>query len=298
MDWYKDCKLVQNGDQYIVEIYLNKDSTEFSKEFFSNIKENVLQLDDQIKKLVREKYSDVKVHSIKILVGSLIVASIPLVGAFKAQAADVTQTGTQATATQSTGITALNTTGIVTASRLNMRTGPSTSYSIMHVLWSGNRVRVIGQSGSWYQIRLSDGRTGWVYKTYLQLDTRQQKIDTVIRTAKSLIGTPYVWGGESPSEGGFDCSGLTQYVFKQAGYTLNRTSTDQSRQGIYVSRASIQPGDLIFYSFNNDGVISHVGLYIGNGQMIHSPKAGDTVKMTDITTSYWQTRYVTARRII
>jgi len=168
----------------------------------------------------------------------------------------------------------------------------------MHILWRGNQVKVIGQTGDWYQIKLSDSRTGWVSKSYLQINQTQQKIDKVIATAKSLIGTPYVWGGESLQEGGFDCSGLTQYVFKQAGYTLNRISSDQAKQGLYVSRANIKPGDLIFYSFNRDGNVSHVGIYIGNGRMIHSPKTGDTVKSTDITVSYWQDRYVTARRII
>ena len=127
--------------------------------------------------------------------------------------------------------------------------------------------------------------------------TRQQQINTVIATANSLIGTPYVWGGESPSEGGFDCSGFTQYVFKQAGFTLNRISADQAEQGIAVSRANIQPGDLVFYDFNGSGTVNHVGIYIGNGTIIHSPKTGDTVKYTNITTSYWESRFKTARRI-
>lgn len=297
MDWYKDYKLVKDGDGYAVEIFLNKDSTEFSQEFLSNIKENVLDLDDQVRKLVQEKFADYKITSVKLLMGTMIVASIPFAISMNTQAADVSPI-TQQSATQSTGITALSTTGVVTANNLNVRSGPSTSYSIIHVIWKGNKVKVIGQSGDWYQIQLSDGRTGWVSKLYLQVDIRQQKIDIVINTANSLIGTPYVWGGESLSEGGFDCSGFTQYVFGKAGFTLNRLSIDQAKQGIAVSRANIQPGDLVFYSFDGNGVINHVGLYIGNGKMIHSPKTGDTVKVTDITTSYWQTRFITARRII
>lgn len=194
--------------------------------------------------------------------------------------------------------------GVVTATKLNVRTGPSTSYSIMHVLWNGNQVPIIDDSGNWYKIRLSDGRTGWVSKTYLrvnqpnQADSKQQKIDKVIATAKSLIGTPYVYGGESPQEGGFDCSGLTQYAYKQAGYTLNRISSDQAKQGISVSQSNLQPGDLVFFSFNGNNKIDHVGIYIGNGQMIHSPRTGSTVKTVNINVSYWQQRYVTARRII
>jgi cell wall-associated NlpC family hydrolase len=133
---------------------------------------------------------------------------------------------------------------------------------------------------------------------YLQVDMRQAQIDLVISTARSLLGTPYVWGGESPSEGGFDCSGFTQYVYSRAGYTLNRVSADQATQGTAVSRANLQPGDLVFFSFQQNGTVNHVGIYIGNGQMIHSPKTGDVVKVTNITTSYWESHYITARRII
>lgn len=290
MDWYRDYKLVKEGDDYIVEIYLNIDMEEFSKEFSGKNKDNILKLDDKIKKLVSDKYSDVRIKAVKLLVGTVIVASIPFSPAAKVQAAETT------TVTQS-AFTALNTSGVVTASTLNVRTGPSTSYSVFHLLYRGNRVTVIGKQGDWYKIQLSNGKTGWVSSLYLQLDARQQKINTVISTAKSLIGTPYVWGGESPAEGGFDCSGFTQYCFKQAGYTLNRISADQATQGVYVPYANLQPGDLVFYTFTG-GPINHVGIYLGNGQMIHSPKTGDTVRIVDITTSYWTSRYVTARRII
>jgi cell wall-associated NlpC family hydrolase len=288
MDWYKSYRLIETEQGYTVVIELNPDSTEFSRELITNFKENILELDDQIRKLVEEKFSDIKVNSVKLMIGSLIVASIPFIAHTKVLAAT--------TAEQTAAVSG---TGVVTASRLNMRTGPSTTYSIMHVLWQGNRVKVVGQSGDWYKILLSDGRTGWVNRAYLRLESsRQQKVDTVIAATKSLLGTPYVWGGESPQEGGFDCSGLTQYVFKQVGYSLNRISSEQAKQGTYVSRDNLQPGDLVFYSFEATENINHVGIYIGGGQMIHSPKTGDVVKTTDMTTSYWETRLVTARRII
>lgn len=295
MDWYKSYKLIKDGDGYIVVIILNPDNTEFSSEILSDVKENLLEIDEQIKKLICDKFADVKVNSVKLMLGTIIVASMPFATHTKVKAADITQT---VSTTQKANIIQLNATGIVTASRLNMRRGPATSYSIMHVLWNGNTVKVIGQSGDWYQVKLSDGRTGWVSKLYLKVDLRQAKIDLVIKTAKSLLGTPYVWGGESLQEGGFDCSGLTQYVFKNAGYNLERVSPDQANQGTYVSRDKLQPGDLVFFSFTANGIINHVGIYIGNGIMIHSPKSGDVVKTTDITTSYWQTRFLTARRII
>jgi Cell wall-associated hydrolases (invasion-associated proteins) len=295
MDWYTDYKLLEDGVGYTLVINLNPNSTEFSKDLIENVSNNILDMNDQIRALIKDNFSGVKITTVRLVLGSLAIASIPFVPHTKAHAAEV-NSSTQTTSPSS--VTSLNTRGIVTASRLNMRTGPATSYSVLHVLWQGNNVKVIGETNGWYRIQLSDGRVGWVIGTYLRVDTRQQKIDTVLSTARSLVGTPYVWGGESPQEGGFDCSGLTQYSFAQAGYSLNRVSREQAQQGAVVSRADIQPGDLIFYSFAGNGVIDHVGIYAGNNIMIHSPKPGDTVKITDISTSYWQSRFVTARRII
>lgn len=287
MDWYKSYKLEESEEENTVIIELNPDATEFSREFLANFKENILELDDQIQNLVDEKFSDVKVNSVKLMLGSIIVATMPFIPHIKAHAATAAEQ------------IAISGTGVVTASKLNVRRGPSLSQSVIHSLWQGNRVKVTGQSGDWYKILLSDGRTGWVNRAYLRLESsRQQKVNTVIAATKALLGTPYVWGGESPQEGGFDCSGLTQYVFKKVGYNLNRLSSDQAKQGSYVSRANLQPGDLVFYSFEGTSNINHVGIYIGGGKMIHSPKTGDVVKTTDITTSYWETRLVTARRII
>lgn len=298
MNWYLDYRLVRNEEENIVEIYLNPNTPEFSDEFLSNIKRNILTFDKQIEKLVQQKFPDVKVNTVKLILGAAVVGTIPFAAGTTAKAAELTTTIAQQTSTSST-ITVLDTTGVVTASKLNVRSGPSTDYSVIHVLWQGNKVKVIGQMGGWYKIRLSDGRTGWVSSSYLKLeDARQQKINTVIATAQSLLGTPYVWGGASPADGGFDCSGFTQYVYGKAGVTLNRISADQATQGVSVPRTDLQPGDLVFFSLNNDGRISHVGIYIGDGKMIHSPKTGDVVKTTDITTSFWQGAFVTARRVI
>ena len=291
MDFYKSYKLVEVDDGFTLEIYLDPNSEEFSLEFLKANKDSTLKLDEQIKKFVQEKYSNIKINSVKLIVGSIVVGTISLLPGTAAFAA-----------TTNTAIVAIDSTATVKASSLNMRSGPSTSYSIMHVLWQGNTVKVIGESSGWYQIRLTDGRVGWVSGQYLSLNNqasaRQQKVDAVISYAKSFIGTSYVYGGDSPNDGGFDCSGFTKYVFSNYGYTLNRISKDQALNGTYVSRAYLQPGDLIFYSFEGNGVISHVGIYLGNGRMIHSPKTGDTVKVTDVATSYWRDRYVTARRII
>ena len=131
----------------------------------------------------------------------------------------------------------------------------------------------------------------------IESTTRSARVSKVVGTAKSSLGTPYVWGGDSKADGGFDCSGLTQHSFKSVGYTLNRISIDQARQGRYVARENLQPGDLVFYSLARNGRVSHVGIYIGNGKMIHSPKVGDVTKTTDITTDFWRSRFMVARRI-
>jgi cell wall-associated NlpC family hydrolase len=295
MSFYNKYRLVEDAQGFTLEIYLNPDSEEFSSELLADDKKSTFKLDEQIKKLIQENFSDVKINSVKLIIGAIVVASLSFLPSVNAFAATAT------TAAYS-DIISLDRIATVTASSLSMRSGPSTAYSIIHVLWQGNSVKVIGESNGWYQIRLTDGRIGWASSQYMSLNnqetTRQEKVDAVIAYSKSFLGTPYVYGGDSPSDGGFDCSGFTKYVFGKYGYTLNRISKDQALNGTYVSRAYIQPGDLIFYSFDGYGVISHVGIYLGNGKMINSPKTGDTVKITDVTTSYWTSRYVTARRII
>ncbi len=97
----------------------------------------------------------------------------------------------------------------------------------------------------------------------------------IIDEAKTWLGTPYVYGGTSRS--GVDCSGFVQNVFKAKGIDLPRVTTDQVKSGKEVSRDQLQPGDLVF--FNNNG---HVGIYIGNGQYIHSPHTGDQVKISSL----------------
>lgn len=117
----------------------------------------------------------------------------------------------------------------------------------------------------------------------------------IVATAKSLSGLKYVWGGTSPTKG-MDCSGFTQYVMAQNGISIPRVSKDQAKAGVAVAKGSLQVGDLIFFDPDLDGDISHVGIYIGNGQMIHeSSSSGVTV--TSMNTSYWNERYMTARRV-
>lgn len=111
--------------------------------------------------------------------------------------------------------------------------------------------------------------------------------------ASQFLGTPYVWGGTSPS--GFDCSGFTQYVFRHVGINLSRTSQSQFNQGTAVSRSNLKPGDLVFFTTYGSGA-THVGIYAGNNTMINSSNGGVTYE--NMNNSYWAPRYLGARRLI
>jgi cell wall-associated NlpC family hydrolase len=111
----------------------------------------------------------------------------------------------------------------------------------------------------------------------------------VVGIAMRYLGTPYSWGGESPS--GFDCSGLVAYVYAQVGVSLPHYTGAQWTMGVPVARSDLQPGDLVFF----DG-LGHVGIYIGGNEFIHAPHTGDVVKISAISGWYADT-YVGARRI-
>ena len=111
----------------------------------------------------------------------------------------------------------------------------------------------------------------------------------VVGIAESYLGTPYVWGGASPS--GFDCSGFTMYVYSKVGVSLPHNAAAQHGYGSPVARSDLQPGDLVFF----DG-LGHVGLYVGGNTFIHAPHTGDVVKYSSISGWYAST-YVGARRL-
>jgi cell wall-associated NlpC family hydrolase len=109
-----------------------------------------------------------------------------------------------------------------------------------------------------------------------------------VALAYRFLGVPYVWGGDSPS--GFDCSGLTMYVYGELGIKLGHYTGFQYYAGLRVTRDQLQPGDLIFFHANSAGVPQHEGMYIGNGSFIHAPHTGDVVKIS----SLFETRYALA----
>lgn len=110
----------------------------------------------------------------------------------------------------------------------------------------------------------------------------------VVAYASNFLGTPYAWGGNGAST--FDCSGFVKYVYAHFGVSMSRSTTTQVREGSYVSKENLQPGDLIFFG---SGSPHHVGMYVGNNSYIHAPSTGDVVKISALT----RRDYLTARRV-
>lgn len=121
------------------------------------------------------------------------------------------------------------------------------------------------------------------------------KQNLIIETAEEHLGVPYVWGGTSPK--GFDCSGFTQYVFKENGYNLYRVAKAQITQGEFIEIEDLTTGDLIFFerTYNTKGA-SHVGIFIDDGEFIHCANGG--VKISSLSEKYWESHLLGARRII
>lgn len=114
----------------------------------------------------------------------------------------------------------------------------------------------------------------------------------VVAIALQYLGVPYKWGGASP-ETGFDCSGLTMYVFAQIGVSLPHYAAAQYQMGVAVPKDQLQPGDLVF--FRNLG---HMGMYIGGGNFIQAPRTGDVVKISSLSEPYYVATWVGARRVL
>jgi len=114
------------------------------------------------------------------------------------------------------------------------------------------------------------------------VDAPSDAAETAVNAALGQRGTPYVWGGTTPE--GFDCSGLIQWAYKQAGVDLPRTAASQAQAGTPVPRSQLQPGDIVyFYS-----PVSHDGIYIGDGKMVHAPNSGSVVRVQDVYSEGYQ----------
>ena len=116
--------------------------------------------------------------------------------------------------------------------------------------------------------------------------------------AKSFLGTPYVWGATGPST--FDCSGFTQWVYRDAGITIPRVSRDQAKVGEYVRYENLQRGDMVFFDTKRrrSGKVTHVGIYLGNGNFIHASSAGKKVVIYNFNEkTFYKKRFLWGRRV-
>jgi cell wall-associated NlpC family hydrolase len=114
--------------------------------------------------------------------------------------------------------------------------------------------------------------------------------DKIVKYATRMVGVPYSYGGSTPR--GFDCSGLTSYVYRHFGISVARTSYSQFREGMRVARNGLKPGDLVFFHG-----LGHVGIYIGDGRFIHAPHAGTRVRIESMS-GWYASRFDGARRLI
>ena len=186
----------------------------------------------------------------------------------------------------------------VTASALNVRSGPGTDYDRVRKLTAGAVVMAVEEaSDGWYQIE-----DGYVSAEYVEVVDAEEasnssKGQEIANYALTFVGCPYVYGGNSPK--GFDCSGFTKYVYNHFGITINRTASTQLDNGTSVSQSELQPGDLIMFKKGSSSKrATHVGLYIGGGKFVHASSSRVGVIVTSLTEAYYTNKFVGARRLV
>lgn len=186
----------------------------------------------------------------------------------------------------------------ITADSLNIRSAPGTDQEKVGKLSAGRIVETLEElEDGWYRIEegyISAEFTEVVDPSELVQSSKGQEI---VNYAMQFLGYPYVYGGSSPR--GFDCSGFTSYIYKQFGYSLKRSASDQLDNGTSVSRSELQPGDLVMFKKGSSSRrASHVGIYIGNNQFIHSSTSRVGVIISGMDEAYYTSGFVGARRIV
>lgn len=250
--------------------------------------------------------------------------------------------------------------GKVSASDVNMRSGPDTSHGVVATATKGEKAYIIGINNGWYKV-IYGQHVCYVRSDFLDLtekpyenkaSSKSPKFyrggkslgiepsasalngsassgssnssgsgsnssgsgssssdsssssgsvqsgtvtgDQIVAKAKQYLGVPYLWGGTTPS--GFDCSGFVYYVMNNLGIKVSRTLNTMYKQGTAVSKSDLKPGDVVFFQNTYKAGISHVGIYVGNGQFIHAPHSGKVVSYADLNSTYYTSHYYGAVR--
>lgn len=236
--------------------------------------------------------------------------------------------------------------GRINDTYVNVRTGPSTDYSVVRMSNEGDLAYIIGLNCGWYKVIYGEDicyiRSDYVDLTEVPYENDASNksplffrggVSIGVSPSASLLnsssgntgssdtgsssgsvsenasigqqmadkaltynGYPYVWGGASPSTG-FDCSGLVYYIAKCFGYSIPHGSTSQYAYGTYVEKSDLQPGDFVFFENTYTEGISHVGIYLGNGDFIHASSSETGVKISNLNEAYYINHYYGARRI-
>lgn len=218
--------------------------------------------------------------------------------------------------------------GRVNGTRVNVRSKPNTDATVLTQANAGDKAYIIGLNNKWFRVIIGS-KVGYIRSDYVDLTqiplenkaskskplfyvnnkstgvtpsasalkgtTTSSTAQKIVTEAKKHLGVPYVWAGTTPS--GFDCSGFVQYVMKKNGISLPRTTTEQYKVGTYVSKANLKPGDLVFLQNTYRTGISHVGIYIGDGKMIHA-SSSKGVTTSALSGSYYTEHYYGARRVL
>ena len=193
---------------------------------------------------------------------------------------------------------------ITCSSTVNLRSEANTSSSILASLSNGTAVTLGTKENGLYKVSVN-GKSGYIKADYITTSVSSSanmasysglsaKRTAVLDYAAKFLGVPYVYGGSTPS--GFDCSGFTSYVYKNTVCSIERVAQAQFDTTTRVSRDELLPGDLVFFG-SSAYSISHVGIYVGDGQFIHAPHTGDVVKYDSLSGSY-ATRFQGGGRVI
>lgn len=154
----------------------------------------------------------------------------------------------------------------------------------------------VDENGEYY-VNCDKGSQETKYLPFYGMQTALTLRQDLLKVAKEYIGVPYVSGGTN--RWGFDCSGYTQYVFNLVGITIERTVWNQLKDGIIVAKEDLQCGDFVIFSYTGEGggFASHVGIYVGNNQVIHASSSRG-VTISDLDSQYYATHYQCARRVV